>query len=129
MLNPFPDLLALGFFAPTMLRIAAAATFAYFAYLHLRDRSSLGSRLGAKGETYIWIIIALYVLVAAGLFFGYHTQISAIAGILIAKAHLLLRRRFPMHHDLGKGLYWLLIIICLSLLFSGAGALAFDLPL
>lgn len=129
MLNTFPDLLIFSFFAPTILRVAAACAFAYLGYLHYRDRQALGARVGSRGEGLLLLITILYAVIAVGLFLGYYTQIAALAGVAVAGLHLLLRRRFPMHEDIAKSTYYFLIVICLSLLVSGAGAFAYDLPL
>lgn len=111
MLNVFPDLL-LPFLAPTLLRMGAAVAFAAIAFYHWKRADTPTWRT--------WLFVALHGGVAAGLAFGYYTQVAALAGIALAARHAWCANR-------AAGL--LLALVCLSLFVSGAGAFAFDLPL
>jgi len=132
MLNPFPDLLTFGFFAPTILRFAAACIFFYLAYRHYQNRDAISRTrypIVGTGGWIVWCAIILEFIVALGLFLGYYTQITAIIGVIAALKHIVWRGKFPAFFWLTRSAALLLLVICFSLLLSGAGALAFDLPL
>lgn len=132
MLNPFPELLFLGFFAPTLLRVAAAVLFFYYAYTHFHNKEALSRTrfpVFGAGAWIIWFSIVVEVAVAAGLLFGYGTQLAALLGALIGLKGMVWAGKFPTYFVLSRGASFLLLVICLSLMVTGAGALAMDLPL
>ena len=132
MLNTFPHLLVLGFFAPTLLRMVVACLFffaSYSAYKH-RDAAAqlrfplIGTAPWAGGFTML-----MYVAIGLMLLLGYYTQIAALLAGLTSIKGLLFCKRYEPLFPYSRSTYVLLLAICLSLLVSGAGALAFDLPL
>ncbi len=132
MLNPFPDLLMFGFFGPTVLRIVAALVFVYLAYAHFHNKTAIARikfPVLQGGMWVAWAAIVVELLVAAGLFFGYYTQYVALVGILGALKHMVWRNSYPVFFILPRTTSILLVAILLSLLVTGAGALAFDIPL
>ena len=137
MLNPFPELLVYGFFAPTVLRIAAAGVLFYLTYFYIAHREDIGRAhlpfIGAVGPGIAWLIAAGTGLIAAGFLFGYYTQIMALLGILGMIKYAVYWRFYPhlltLRFPLSLSTMLLFFIICLSLLLSGAGGLAYDLPL
>jgi uncharacterized membrane protein YphA (DoxX/SURF4 family) len=133
MLNPFPDFLMYGFFAPTLLRIAAAMALFYIAYSIMTNRDKLAElKVPIIGHYRPWMAIisgAVTTLVALSLFVGYLTQIGAILGAVIGLKQAIFAKRYASATPLSRGANLLLMAICLSLLVSGAGALAQDLPL
>jgi len=132
MLTPFPDLLMFGFFAPTILRFAAALIFAYLAYTHFHHKDAIARikmPLLGGGMWVAWAAITIEIIVAAALFFGYYTQYAALIGMLGAVKHFVWRNTYPTYFVLPRTTSFLLIVILASLLLTGAGALAFDLPL
>lgn len=136
MLNTFPQLLAYGFgsyfFAPTILRIAAAIIFVHLAYAHYGNKEAISKTrfpILGEGAWIPWLAIAVESAVALILFFGYHTQIGAILGALIALKAALWSGTYPKYFILSRSAAFLLFVICLCLLITGAGGLAFDLPL
>ncbi|HEY6019978.1 MAG TPA: hypothetical protein VIY48_08755 [Candidatus Paceibacterota bacterium] len=122
MLNPFPGLLVFGFFAPTLLRVTVGLMFGYLAVAHFSHRPNMNQAIA-------WLLILVETLIALSLFFGYHLQYGAIAGIIVAAGQAVTAKRHAHVTPLLTLEYVLLIVLCLSLLLSGAGALAFDLPL
>lgn len=134
MLNPFPDLLVFGFFAPTILRVAAACVFLYVAYMQVQHREAMakipfpivGNSLGMG---VVWFAVAVELLLAAALVAGYYTQIAAIVGLVAAAKYFLFAKRWPTFSPISHGTSFFLFIILATLLLSGAGAGAFDLPL
>ncbi|OGC88754.1 hypothetical protein A2419_03275 [Candidatus Adlerbacteria bacterium RIFOXYC1_FULL_48_26] len=134
MLNPFPEILFLGHLAPTLLRIAAAFCLGYSAYYILKNRRvAMQTELpiiGKPGLALVWIATSITMLTAFALFFGYGTQGAAILGGAIAlKYGLFLPNRIQHLVPLSRGTYVLVFVICLSLLVTGGGAFAMDLPL
>ncbi len=132
MFNPFPDLLMYGFFAPTLLRFAAATIFAYLAYRHFEHRgkaSRIVFPIVGRGVWIVWFAILAELAVAAALFAGFYTQIAALVGAIIALKHIVWRGKYPGFFWITRSAAFVLLTVCLSLILSGAGALAFDLPL
>ncbi|HVV38766.1 MAG TPA: hypothetical protein VHD31_00370 [Candidatus Paceibacterota bacterium] len=132
MLTTFPALLTYSFFAPTILRFAAALVLAYLAYYHYTHKEAVArTRFPIMGEGMwiAWLAILVEGIVALGLLLGYHTQISAIIGALIALKIAFWSGTYPTFFVFSRSTGFLLLVICLSLLISGGGALAFDLPL
>ncbi len=132
MLNTFPNLLVLGFFAPTLLRAAVACLFfyaAYSAYKHREAASRLRFPLIGEASWAGGFTMLMYSSIGLALLLGYYTQIAAILAGLTSIKGLLFCKRFGPLFPYQRSTYVLLFIICLSLLVSGAGALAYDLPL
>jgi len=121
MLNVFPNLLTYSFFAPTLLRVALALLFIYVAYVQYSKRAHLGQ--------FAWISIILHAALAVMLFVGYYTQVAALAGGLGSLVGLFRIRGTEHFIVYSKSTLLLIVTICLSLLLTGAGAFAFDLPL
>lgn len=114
MLSLFPELLFLSPFAAFFIRLSLAAVFALSAYRRLQGASSLIKTFGA-----IDAIIALMLLV------GFYTQIAAIAAF-VCLAYWLIKpdvRPFPTSAIV------LALVMALTLLLTGPGPFAFDLPL
>mgnify|MGYP001946650287 FL=1 len=137
MLNIFPDLLFLQLLSPFMLRIAVGIMLFWIGYSYLlRDRETVVAQLSSK-----WPKCAPYFVPFGGVFYmitgifliaGLYTQGAAIAGILIAIDALFVKflyKDLDKVAEYSKMFYILILIISLSLLFSGAGAFAIDLPL
>ena len=126
MFNTFPGLLTYGFFAPTLLRLAAALIIASVAYLQWKHVSSIEHTslpVVGKSSWWVWLSIFAHAAIAALLFFGYYTQIAAILGLLISIKHFIFQHRYPNVFPLSRSTYFLVAVICLSLMLSGAGAL------
>lgn len=132
MLNPFPELLALRFFAPTLLRLVAALLLFYTAYVIFQKRDEvahirfpiIGKVPGVAG-----IASVIYTVLALMLTAGYYTQIAALLAGIGSLKSLFLIKRYPALVPLSRSTHVLLFVLFLSLLISGAGAYAFDVPL
>ena len=137
MLNTFPDLLVFSFFAPTLLRIGAAGVLFYLAYFYIVHQEEIGRSplplIGAVGPRIAWLMAIGSGLIGPGFFFGYYTQIMALLGMVGMVKYAVYRRFYPhlmaVRFPLSRSTMLLFFIICLSLLISGAGAMAYDLPL
>lgn len=135
MLNPFPDLLIFGLLAPLILRVALGIFFLAHGWQHMarERRESIASALrvswGSLGTYFIWHLAGIEIIIGFAFLFGFLTQIAALIGIVIAIKLLLFRERYPMIALQSTTYYILVIAVCVSLLLSGAGALAIDIPL
>lgn len=131
MLNPFPELLVFGFFAPTLIRIFVALVFfvsAYALYTR-RDELSRTPFIIGRGAWMVWFALLINLAVGVMLFAGYYTQIAALVGALLAIKGLVWGKKYGRFFVLCRLDYLFVLVMCFSLLLTGAGALAFDLPL
>ena len=112
----FPELLFLAPLSALLIRASVAAVFAIAAYTHSRNTPS--------SFTYTFIVLeALAVLSLAA---GVYAQVGALLGVLLAGTWLAIGRPlrpYPLSTTL------LVLVMCLSILVTGPGAFAFDLPL
>ncbi len=132
MLNPFPALLTYGFFAPTLLRVAAALVFLYMAYTVYQHRAQAARTPMPMVGLQPWapgFAVLAYSIIGVSLLLGYYAQIGAILGAIAALKELFWGARMQALFPLSRAGSLLLLSICLSLIVTGAGALAFDLPL
>lgn len=132
MLTIFPGLLTFNFFAPTLLRIAAALTLFFLTYNQYKRRKEIAQLerpVIGKSSQWSWASIIGNTLLGILLFVGYYTQIAALIAIVGQVVGLWYNHRFPKVVILSNVAVLLLIIVLFSLMLTGAGALAFDLPL
>jgi uncharacterized membrane protein YphA (DoxX/SURF4 family) len=132
MLNPFPGLLDLAFFAPTILRVVVGLVFLYSAYaLYLRraELAHIHFPIVGSGPLLIWGAVVVHTIIGAMLILGYYTQIAALLAVLGGIKGIVFAKKYPRFFILCRLEYGFIIAICLSLLISGAGAFAYDLPL
>ncbi|MBU4536597.1 hypothetical protein KJ603_00990 [Patescibacteria group bacterium] len=126
MLNTFPNLLTLSFIAPFILRVFVGSYFIKLAWVELIKYK--------KGK--IEAPRPLKILSAVGgllLVIGFLTQVTSIFLILIIFFNLIgkLRHR-KLNSTAGEeklDFYILILGVLLSLVLSGAGFLAIDIPL
>lgn len=118
----FPYFLTYEQIAPLIIRIVLGITLAYFGYEKIKGR---GKSSGSNSVIYgaAEVIIALFLII------GLFTQLSALLNsvILIIKIGYKIRNKAFLTN--GVNYYLLLLTMAISLIFSGAGFLAFDLPL
>jgi len=137
MLNIFPNLLFLGLLSPFLIRIALGIIFLWIGYSYLfKDREIIMKQISDRWPKISAPIVWFYGIfeIIAGIFLalGFLTQIAAIAGILISVDALFVKWLYKDLSSIAKYsklFYMLIFAVSLSLLFSGAGAFAFDLPL
>ncbi len=134
MLNPFPDLLTYSFFAPFLLRVILGLITIELGFASLKSEKkewlNILKIVKAPFPKKIISVIAILQIVTGGmLFFGFYTQIAAL--ILLAftftEAFIEYKESSLLRRDIA--FYLLMFIMSLSLLLTGAGAFAFDLPL
>lgn len=137
MLNPFPSLLMFSFFVPTLIRLTVAVVFAYQAIHHFKNKRAVAEEVDAKiswlsHEGAVWgvgLLILAELAIAIALFVGAWTQFAALFAIIGFAKLAFLKKKFPSYAPLSSLAYTLLIVMSITLLVSGAGAFAFDLPL
>jgi len=134
MLNPFPEFLAFSFFAPLILRVVLGLIFLDLGVLKFRSEKE---RWLASFETLnlhpTGLLLSVYaVLQIAGgflLIFGLWTQVAALAFALFTGMELFVEWRAKEILKRDMIFYLLLFVISISLLLTGAGAYAIDIPL
>lgn len=120
-----------------MLRVAIGAMFAWIGYSYLfRDKEMVITQLKTKwskfATPFLLFASVFYIITGGFLIAGLFTQGAAIAGAFIAIDALFVKF---LYKDLdkvakySKMFYILILAISISLIFSGAGAFALDLPL
>lgn len=114
MLSIFPELLFLAPFAAFMIRVAVGVMLGMSAYRHVSIATPLMRALGI-----------LEGVVALLLILGGYTQAAAMVGFVIVAFALFV----PAYRTFPRSTLVLLLILCLSLVVTGAGPFAFDLPL
>lgn len=134
MLNPFPSLLIYSMLAPFFLRIVAGFIFIDLGLLAWKtERSrwilSLKTLRIPKPEIAVRVLGAIEIIGGLILLVGFYTQIAALVLTLLTLAEAYLEYKDPAILKRNIVFYVMLFVITLSLLFSGAGAYAFDLPL
>lgn len=132
MLSLFPQILFLSPFSASLLRLAAGVVFLFLAWMHYGKRETLAKEKFIVIGRGMWIPLfaSLFeLLLGVLLIAGAYTQAAAIAGALLALKQLIWRNRYPDFFPLSATASALLLVICLSLIVTGAGVLAFDLPL
>jgi uncharacterized membrane protein YphA (DoxX/SURF4 family) len=114
-LSSFPQLLFLSLLAPTILRLSVG-----FFILHLGKNRSQSKHNRAS---------PIYFISGVLLIIGLYTQIASIVGILVLIFDFYVNRKSTLISEDKKTLYVIVGVILLSLLFTGPGLFAFDLPL
>lgn len=134
MLNPFPDLLAFGLVAPLMVRLITGAIFLEFGWKNLtknrQKKAGLFDLIGLHpGIRYGLFFSSLELIIGVLFVIGLFTQVAALIAALISLTSCLLKRKYPERFGNTLLFFCLLFFVSLSLLFSGAGFWAFDIPL
>jgi len=112
LLNTFPLLLSFGLIAPLLLRVTVGLFFLTFAF--------------QKGASAVLVRNIAFFILSILLILGAWTQVASIVSLVILAGAFFsptLRGR------INRGTLILLFVICLSLIVSGAGFYAVDLPL
>ena len=132
MLNVFP----IQFLAPlayTLLRVCAGVLLIRLGILRIKYRAPATTLVvteTSSASSFILLVVGLLEIVTGILLFiGLYTQIAALMSLFFSFLHVL----FPKQLS-GKGIpsrvfFVLLFFVSLSLLITGAGAFAFDLPI
>jgi len=134
MLNPFPELLAFSQLGPFILRLVLGIIILDLGILKFKgEKSRWLASFEALGIRPADLMLAIYAFIQAVagilLVVGLYTQWAALVMIIFLGLELGVewRAREILKRDLS--FYLLLFVIALSLLVTGAGAFAFDIPL
>jgi uncharacterized membrane protein YphA (DoxX/SURF4 family) len=134
MLNPFPELLTFSLLGPFILRVTIGFILFNLGYLKLtREKTrwhTTFETLGLKPESgWTKSFGVLEILGGLALIAGFYTQIAALIFVIITFIELYIEQKESSILARNAAFYLLLFVIALSLLFTGAGFFAFDLPL
>ena len=121
MLSIFPSLLTYSLVAPLLIRLALATAFGWIAYTNIKSVKIPGGKFRILGT--IEMILALCVLI------GLFTQLIALFIAIILAVKLAYKVKQGAFLSDGVNYYLILLVMAVALMFSGAGFLAFDLPL
>ncbi len=114
-LSIFPSLLTFGLLAPFLLRVGVGLFIILFGWERFNKPYKLSS--------------IIYFATGIMLMVGLYTQVVVIIGIILIKFDYFVDRKFsPISKD-KMIIYFLVAVILLSLLVTGPGLFAFDLPL
>lgn len=122
MMSTFPSLLAYSQYGHFIIRIILGITLAYFGYRKIRGN---GTSSGSNSLLYGYVEIFISIFLIIGLF----TQIAAIINALILAIKIGHKIKDKAFLTDGVNYYLLLLAMAISVIFTGSGALAFDLPL
>ncbi len=134
MLSIFPALLTYKLIAPLILRLTLGSIFVNFGWTKL-GRQKAGKivffeKINLKpGIFYVWLIAIVEIIAGLLLIAGLFTQIAALVSGIILLIAIFLKRKQPLSFESSLCLLIVCLVIALSLMFTGPGFLAFDLPL
>ena len=134
MLSPFPELFAFGWFAPTIIRLVLGIFFVRFGISKLRSEKSeklTFFELAGFPRANIFLLLSAWIEIVGGilLIVGFYTQVTAIILALFMAGAVFIKWRKPELLKNDMEFYILLLAATATLIISGAGALAFDIPL
>ncbi len=134
MLNPFPTLLVFGLLAPFILRTIVGIIFLDLGILAFKGEKerwlSSFTALGIKNPLLILKIVgSLEIVGGLMLIAGFYTQVASIVLSILIFAELYIEYRDPNILKRNLVFYILILSITFSLILSGAGAFAVDIPL
>lgn len=133
-LNTFPELLSYGVISAFILRIVIGFVTINLGLLKLgkekKDWQKLFEVINFHPSTYFVKSLALIEIIGGlMLLIGAYTQIFAIIFSIIFFCEMILEYKEESLENRNLPFYILIFVISLSLIFSGAGSFALDLPL
>lgn len=134
MLNIFPELLTYQLLSPFILRVVVGMLFISLGYLELtkeKERWLKVFELIRFRPARMWVKVFGAIEIAGGalLVIGLFTQGAALLFAIIGLAEAYIENRAPVVLKRNIVFYILITAISLSLLFTGAGFFAVDMPL
>ncbi len=134
MLNTFPDLLTYGTLSPLILRVVLGFIAINLGVLKLGKEKVAWTELFETihfrpAKFFVNLMALVEILGAIMLIGGAYTQLIAIVFSIIFFIEAVLEYREENLEKRNLTFYILMFAISLSLIFTGAGAFAFDLPL
>ncbi len=134
MLNPFPELLTYSLFAPLVLRVVLGVILIDLGILKFKSEKerwiTTFNGLGLKpAEMLVSLFGLIEVVGGIMLVVGLYTQIAALVFVVVFAIEFYLEWTEANLLKRDLVFYILCFAISLSLLVSGAGTMAFDIPL
>ncbi len=120
MLSIFPSLYQYEMFAPLLLRVVLALVFIHWAYVGYKGQQS------SSREKSLTVVEGLAGIL---LFIGLWTQVATLFIIIDLIIRIIGKIKDRALLTNGINYYLILIVIAISILFLGAGVLAFDMPI
>lgn len=132
MLNLFP-IQWLSLVAYCLLRVGVGSIFLYLAYTQVKHWKDIPARINLplikNGRLIVSLIIMCELIIGTLYIIGLTTQIAALLSITLCIKMIIWHRRFPTSSIPDRLSYILIVLSSLSLLITGAGAIAVDLPI
>lgn len=134
MLNPFPELLTYSLLAPLILRLVLGFIFVDLGFLKFKGERerwiSSFDTLGLRpADLFTSLYAALQIIGGLMLIVGLWTQVAALVFVIFTGIELYIEWRAREIFKRDIVFHLLLFVISISLLLSGAGAYAIDIPL
>lgn len=114
MFSILPPLLSFSSLAPLLLRITLGLVFIFWSIKKFKNEK---------------VVSILEGIIGATLFIGFATQLVALIAAIILGYKLVRKILAKSFFTDGVNYYFILFIISISLIVTGAGFVAFDLPL
>lgn len=132
MLNPFP-IQFLALLAYFILRVFIGLILIWLGWQHYRHRHDIRTTLFTAGQrfshTKTWLLLTAEFGIATFILLGAFTQYAALALMVYAVTFLFLRSTLQRPETPSRTFFVLLLGCAITLFITGAGALAFDLPI
>ena len=133
-LNTFPGLLSFGLLSPLILRLVIGFITLDLGYLKLRKEKvewqELFETIHFRPPAFFVKVFAWVEIIGGLMFFvGSYTQLTAMVFSVLFFCEAVIEYRNDSLENRNLPFYILMFAIALSLVFSGAGAFALDLPL
>ena len=98
MLSLFPQILFLAPLSATLLRVAAALTFAYVVWMQNAHRNEFGRTqfpIVGSGMWIVWFSLIVESAIGIALFTGLYTQLAALLGAISALKYMFWHKHAP----------------------------------
>ena len=132
MLNLFP-IQWLALLAYFILRVGVGGVFLYLVHAQIKNWKQVPATINLpiikNGKVIFTFLIMTELIIGALYIIGLATQAAALLAIALCIKILFWYKRFPTGSIPAKLTYVLILFASLSLFITGAGALAFDLPI
>ncbi len=122
MLSVFPSLLSLQPFSPFIIRLTLGLILLYWTYKTFTN-TRLSSTKNTKVIGIVQGVASLFIII------GLFTQVAVAIIIIDLAVKLFTKIKNKAFFSDRVNYYFILLILAISLLFTGPGFLAFDLPI
>ncbi len=126
-LNPLPELLSYAFLAPLLLRLVIG--FYFLEQFSNIINAKYVNKTGINISSTFKYLIGLKTLAALALIIGFYTQIAILILLILTIIDVYLEQKTGKIKKTKVQFYIFIIAILLTLLTTGAGFFAIDMPL